>query len=116
MRIRYKKWARPELEACKFYVDNPEELKGKWHEIFKNKQPINIELGCGKGAFIAELASSNLDTNYIAVDMVDAMLRLKQKKYRKSIPRKRNRARQYNTYKTWYWKNIIIYVRKRHSR
>lgn len=30
MRIRYKKWARPELEASKFYEDNPEEWKGKW--------------------------------------------------------------------------------------
>ena len=29
MRIRYKKWARPELEASKFYIDNPEEYKGK---------------------------------------------------------------------------------------
>ena len=29
MRIRYKKWARPELEASEFYVDNPEEWKGK---------------------------------------------------------------------------------------
>ena len=26
MRIRYKKWARPELEASEFYIDNPEEL------------------------------------------------------------------------------------------
>ena len=36
MRIRYKKWARPELEASKFYIDNPEEWKGKWKEFFKN--------------------------------------------------------------------------------
>lgn len=77
MRIRYKKWARPELERCKFYVDNPEELKGKWHNSFENKQPIHMELGCGKGSFIAELASSNPNINYIAVDMVDAMLRIK---------------------------------------
>ena len=77
MRIRYKKWARPELETCKFYADNPEEIKGKWQETFKNKQTINIELGCGKGSFIAELASANPNINYIAVDMVDAMLRLK---------------------------------------
>ena len=74
MRIRYKKWARPELEACKFYIDNPEDYKGKWHEVFKKKQPLHIELGCGKGAFIAELASSNKNINYIAVDLVDAML------------------------------------------
>ena len=76
MRIRYKKWARPELEACKFYIDNPEECKGIWHTLFKKEQPLHIELGCGKGSFIAELASSNQDTNYIAVDLVDAMLGL----------------------------------------
>lgn len=74
MRIRYKKWARPELEACRFYIDNPEDYKGKWHTSFNKKQPIHIELGCGKGSFIAELASSNLQINYIAVDLVDAML------------------------------------------
>lgn len=77
MRIRYKKWARPELEASKFYIDNPEEWKGKWKEFFKNpKNPIHLELGCGKGQFIANLASSNLDINYIAIDLVDAMLGL----------------------------------------
>ena len=36
MRIRYKKWARPELEASSFYEDNPEEYKGKWKEKFEN--------------------------------------------------------------------------------
>ncbi len=77
MRIRYKKWARPELEASKFYVDNPEEFKGRWKEHFENSNnPIHLELGCGKGQFIANLASSNLDVNYIAIDLVDAMLGL----------------------------------------
>ena len=77
MRIRYKKWARPELEASPFYIDNPEEWKGKWKTFFKNsEQPIHLELGCGKGQFIANLASQNLSTNYIAIDLVDAMLGL----------------------------------------
>lgn len=77
MRIRYKKWARPELEASKFYIDNPEDYKGKWKEQFANpNQPLYLELGCGKGQFIATLASNNLDINYIAIDLVDAMLGL----------------------------------------
>ena len=77
MRIRYKKWARPELEACKFYIDEPEKLKGKWKESFKNpKNPLHLELGCGKGQFMAELSVNNLDINYIAIDLVDAMLGL----------------------------------------
>ena len=77
MRIRFKKWARPELEASKFYIDNPEEWKGRWKEFFKNSDlPLHLELGCGKGQFISNLASSNLNTNYIAIDLVDAMLGL----------------------------------------
>ena len=77
MRIRYKKWARPELEASKFYIDNPEELKGKWKEKFKNKNnPIHLELGCGKGQFISNLAVKHQDINYIAIDLVDAILGL----------------------------------------
>ncbi len=77
MRIRYKKWARPELEASPFYIDNPEEWKGKWKTFFKNpEQPLHLELGCGKGNFISQIASENLNINYIAIDLVDAMLGL----------------------------------------
>lgn len=77
MRIRYKKWARPELEASKFYRDNPEEFKGKWREEFENSQnPLYLELGCGKGQFISKLAVQNQNINYIAIDLIDAMLGL----------------------------------------
>ena len=76
MRIRYKKWARPELEASNFYEDNPEQYKGKWISKFENTNPIHIELGCGKGGFISKLAPQNLNINYIAVDLIDAMLGL----------------------------------------
>ena len=77
MRIRYKKWARPELEASPFYVDNPEEERGKWRNLYKDPTlPLYLELGCGKGYFIANLASSNKNINYLAIDLVDAMLGL----------------------------------------
>ena len=77
MRIRYKKWARPELEASKFYEDEPEKWKGKWKEHFENrKQPFMLELGCGKGQFISKLAVENQNINFLAIDLVDAMLGL----------------------------------------
>lgn len=77
MRIRYKKWARPELEASQFYIDEPEKIKGKWRSRFeKENQPLHLELGCGKGQFMAKLAQENQDINYIAIDLVDAMLGL----------------------------------------
>ena len=77
MRIRYKKWARPELEASKFYEDEPEKWKGRWKEHFeKSSNPFMLELGCGKGQFISKLAVENPDINYLAIDLVDAMLGL----------------------------------------
>ena len=76
MRIRFKPWARGELEASNFYIDNPEEYKGKWRSLFENDNPIYLELGCGKGGFISQLASQHTNTNFIAIDMVDAMLGL----------------------------------------
>ena len=77
MRIRYKKWARPELEASKFYIDEPEKIKGEWKKQYEqSSQPLHLELGCGKGQFIAQLALENPNINYIAIDLVDAMLGL----------------------------------------
>lgn len=81
MRIRFKPWARPELEASYFYEDNPEDYKGKWITKFINKEnPIYLELGCGKGSFISKLAYQNPKINYIAIDLVDAMLGLAKRK------------------------------------
>lgn len=84
MRIRFKPWARPELEASSFYIDNPEDYKGKWKDLFKNNNPIELELGCGKGGFISQLSVYNPDINYIAIDLVDAMLGLAKRKIEES--------------------------------
>lgn len=81
MRIRRKKWAKEELEKAKFYIDKPEEFKGKWKDKFENKNlPLFIELGCGKGLFISTLAKEYKDKyNFIAVDMIEAMLGLSKR-------------------------------------
>ena len=74
MRIRKKKWAQPELDACDFYVNNPEELRGKWADFFCEKKPLELEVGCGKGTFVAEKALRNPDVNFIAMDIKSDML------------------------------------------
>lgn len=89
MRIRFKKWARPELEESNFYIDMPEDHKGNWHKLFNNENPIYLELGCGKGSFIAEIASENKNINYIAIDLVDAMLGLAKRNIEKVYSKKK---------------------------
>ena len=75
MRIRRKKWARPELDACNYYIDNAEEMRGKWHQAFAdNSRPLYLELGCGKGVFAAQHALKYPDINIIAADIKADML------------------------------------------
>ncbi len=81
MRIRYKPWARKELEESKFYREYPEKLIGKWRQEFINpSHPFFVELGCGKGSFIAQKAALHPENNYLAIDLVDPMLGLAKRK------------------------------------
>lgn len=74
MRIRKKKWAEPELSKCDFYVAEPQELRGNWKDFFHNDNPIMLEVGCGKGSFVGQIALLNPDVNFIAVDIKLDML------------------------------------------
>ena len=38
--------------------------------VFGNDNPVDLEIGCGKGGFVCELARRNPSRNYIALEMV----------------------------------------------
>jgi tRNA (guanine-N7-)-methyltransferase len=80
MRIRCKPWAKPELDACPFCVKEPDLLKGRWQDVFPKKQPLYIELGCGKGGFISQIAPEYPEINFIALDIKNEMLVLAKRK------------------------------------
>ncbi|MDO5028954.1 MAG: tRNA (guanosine(46)-N7)-methyltransferase TrmB [Bacillota bacterium] len=69
MRLRKKHFAIPEMEVNPYIFLRPEELKGKWQDQFKNKRPIHLEIGAGRGGFAVELARRNPHINYLAMDM-----------------------------------------------
>lgn len=69
MRIRKKQWARPELDACPYFVADPEGRKGAWQGLFGEKHPLHLDLGCGKCVFLAELAQRDRDVNFIGIDI-----------------------------------------------
>ena len=59
MRLRNIKGADNAVQNSKYCIQNPVEIKGKWHEIFENENPIHIEIGMGKGQFLMQLATQN---------------------------------------------------------
>jgi len=48
-------------------------FRGKWKKkVFKNSNPIVLELGCGKGEYTVNLAKLNPNKNYIGIDIKGA--------------------------------------------
>ena len=74
MRLKNVPGAREAVEASEFCFCEPENNKGKWHEIFGNGNPIRIEVGMGKGRFIMDLARLNPDINYIGIEKYSSVL------------------------------------------
>lgn len=82
MRMRKKKYLDQRVDAVSEYIF---EIKSEekdfnkaiiekelfdYKELFGNDNPVRMEIGCGKGQFIFELAQRHPDINFIAVEKV----------------------------------------------
>ena len=74
MRLRNVPGARETIIENQFSIQQPEQMKGKWHEVFQNDHPIHIEVGMGKGQFIIEMARRNPEVNYIGIEKYSSAL------------------------------------------
>lgn len=74
MRLKNIKGASEKILLGKYFINNPNEYKSKWHELFKNNNPIYIEIGMGKGNFIIKNALDNPNINYIGIEMYDSVI------------------------------------------
>lgn len=69
MRYNIVKNASSILESNSYLVKNPFAYKGKWANVFKNNNPICLELGMGRGTFIIEMAKTHPNINYIGLEL-----------------------------------------------
>ncbi len=74
MRLKKVKGAYEIIKEGTHYLDNPKEYRGKWHQLFKNNNPIYIEIGMGKGKFIIENAIKNPHINFIGIEKFDSVI------------------------------------------
>ena len=56
LRLKNVKNASNIIKGSEYIILNPNDYKGKWNKLFGNQNPINIEIGMGKGDFIIEMA------------------------------------------------------------
>ena len=85
MRLRHIKGCEDFISEAKECIreDKAIEQKGKIQDIFKEKRPLQIEIGMGKGQFIGNMAIKNPDINFIGIEKYESVLM-------KAIQRKRN--------------------------
>lgn len=74
MRLRNVTGSREMIAGSDYVIHEPDQQKGKWHEIFGNNHSIRIEIGMGKGRFIMDLARMNPDINYIGIEKYSSVL------------------------------------------
>ena len=69
MRIRNIKNADELIYESPYLIKNPYLYIGEYKtKVFKNNNPIHLEIGMGKGNFIIDMAKNNPDINFIGVE------------------------------------------------
>lgn len=87
MRLRNIKGSREYIAESPFVVQDSGTLKGRWQEFFGNTDPLQIEVGMGKGQFLIELARRNPQINYIGIEKFSSvLLRAIQKQEELELP------------------------------
>ncbi|MGR3741587.1 tRNA (guanosine(46)-N7)-methyltransferase TrmB [Companilactobacillus sp. DQM5] len=81
MRLRNKPWAKTLIEDNSQYIlVDPLKISGKWETRFEKNQPIQLEVGSGKGQFIVKMAQKYPNINFIAMEVQEAAIALILKK------------------------------------
>jgi len=74
MRLRNIPGSREAIAENHWCIQEAENQKGNWHQIFGNDHPIHIEIGMGKGRFLMTLAKQNPDINYVGIEKYSSVL------------------------------------------
>ena len=74
MRLRKVKNAQIKIDKSKYIIKNPTTYKGRFNNIFKNDNPIYIEIGMGKGDFIIKNACEYPEINFIGIEKFDSVM------------------------------------------
>lgn len=74
MRLKNVRNAGKIINSSDYVVKNPTDLRGKWQEVFGNNNPVDVEIGMGKGDFIIGMAKKNKNINYVGIEMFDSVI------------------------------------------
>ncbi|GGF05808.1 tRNA (guanine-N(7)-)-methyltransferase [Halobacillus andaensis] len=75
MRLRNKPWADDYMrDNSHIVVQEPFQYRGKWQSAFNKEQPLHLEIGSGKGQFIAGMGKQHPEVNFIGLERVKSVI------------------------------------------
>lgn len=74
MRLRHIPGAEQEIAKSPYVIQEPAGHKGNFRKLFGNNNPLEIEVGMGKGKFIMEMAKQHPQVNYIGIERYSSVL------------------------------------------
>ena len=74
MRLKNIPAAAEAIENSDFCVQAANNNKGHWKDVFLNNNPIEIEIGMGKGQFITEMAVRCPRRNFIGIEKYTSVI------------------------------------------
>lgn len=75
MRMRKKKNLEPRMAACGQWLEqDPQSWRGRWNRRAEGASTVELEIGCGKGAFVTQMAQQHPDRLFVAVERVESAL------------------------------------------
>lgn len=87
MRLRNITGSRETIGESPYVVHEPENRKGNWKEVFGNNNPVQIEIGMGKGKFLHAMAKLHPEINYVGIEKYSSvLLRAVQKMEEEELP------------------------------
>ena len=71
MRMRKKKHGAERMQACSdIWITEPGKYKGHWRDELAKDRRLCLEIGCGKGTLICEMARRHPEKFFVAIEKV----------------------------------------------
>ena len=74
MRLKNVRGAKEIINASQYIVEDPFIYLGKYQQLFNNNNPIEIEIGMGKGDFIIGMAMKYPNINFIGIEKYESVM------------------------------------------
>ena len=81
MRLRNIPRADGVIKSHPMVVQDTQESRGNWKNIFENDRPVYLEIGMGKGRFLMNMAKEHPLVNFVGIERYSSVLLRALEKY-----------------------------------